>query len=116
MTGEAKDPSSGEVIKGEASARFLVYEEDLEMTRRAADHEFLDKLAAAGGGQSRRVEELADFLNHLLQQPADTAGARLDLWPEWGTTRRSPFLVGFFVAFIALVSGEWLLRRRWGMA
>jgi hypothetical protein len=40
---------------------------------------------------------------------------KLTLKPDWRTTARSPFLLLFFGLFVALLSGEWLLRRRWGM-
>jgi hypothetical protein len=41
---------------------------------------------------------------------------KLTLRPDWRTTGRSPFLLSFFVLFVACLSVEWLLRRRWGMA
>ena len=79
VRGEAKDPSSGEVVNGETSARFIVYDEDIEMSRRAADHDFLKKLAAAGGGDFHRVEELPAFLRRMqtenLAQQAEVAPA-----------------------------------------
>jgi uncharacterized membrane protein len=115
VQGEAKDPSTGEVVRGEASARFLVYQDELELMRRAADHDFLKKLAAAGGGAFHRAEELPDFLNKLHDEPLRQARPKLDLWPNWRGTQRSPFFVGFFLAFVALLAGEWVLRRLWGL-
>jgi hypothetical protein len=112
--GEGKDPSGG-VVSGTASARVIVYDEDLEMTRPAADHDFLRKLASAGGGEFQRVEQLPAFLSRLLAEPADEGRARLDLWPDWRRTTRSPFLIAFFLAFVCAVCAEWLLRRRWGL-
>jgi hypothetical protein len=114
VQGRGKDPAGGEV-SGTASARVIVYDEDLEMMRAAADHDFLRKLAAEGGGEFHRVEQLAAFLNSLLERPAERDRVRLDLWPDWRRTTRSPFLVLFFLLFVAAVCGEWLLRRRWGM-
>jgi uncharacterized membrane protein len=115
VRGEAKDPTTGKTVKDEGAARFLVYEEDLEMSRRAADHDFLKKLAAAGGGESHRVEELRGFLERLGSEAAARTRPRLNVWPDWRTTARSPFLAGFFLAFVALLTGEWVLRRRWGL-
>ena len=42
--------SDGKKIDGQANARFLAYAEDLENLRPAADHDFLARLASAGGG------------------------------------------------------------------
>jgi uncharacterized membrane protein len=113
--GKAKDPSSGEVIEGEASAHFLVYDEDMEMTRRAADHDFLKKLAAAGGGDFHRIEELPAFLRRMHSEELSHHKPKMILRPNWRTTGRSSFLMIFFVLFVMTLSLEWLLRRRWNM-
>jgi hypothetical protein len=114
VQGSGKDPSGG-VVSGSSSARVIVYDEDLEMMRPAADHDFLRKLAVEGGGEFHRAEELSAFLGRLLDRPVERDRVRLDLRPDWRSIRRSPFLVVFFLLFVAAVSGEWLLRRRWGM-
>ncbi len=113
--GEAKDPVADEVVKGEASAHFIVYDEDVEMSRRAADHDFLKKLAAAGGGDFHRVEELPAFLRRMQTENLARNKPKLSLRPDWRTTGRSAFFPLFFVLFVTLLSVEWLLRRRWGM-
>jgi hypothetical protein len=114
VRGEGKDPSSGEDIKGEASARFLVYDDDRELADPAAGHDFLKKLAAAGGGQFHGGEELRPFLEKLLERP-QRERPKMWLVPDWGSSGRSPFLVVFFVLFVAVLTAEWVLRRRWGM-
>jgi uncharacterized membrane protein len=114
VRGEAKDPAGG-VVSGEASARVILYDEDVELARPAADPEFLRKLATSGGGEALRVEQLGEFLNRLAEQPLESARPKMELRPDWRTTERSGFLVAFFVAFSAVVSLEWGLRRRWGM-
>jgi hypothetical protein len=114
VEGEGKD-AEGNIVKGEAKARFLVYDEDLETTRRAADHDFLKKLAAAGGGEFHRGVELGRFLESLQQQPQNQTKPRLNYYPNWRATGRSSFLIGFFLAFVAVLSSEWLLRRLWGL-
>jgi uncharacterized membrane protein len=115
VRGEAKDPATGEVVKGEQSAHFIVYDEDVEMMRRAADHDFLKKLASAGGGEFHRVEELPAFLRRMQAEHLARHKPKLTLRPDWRTTGRSPFLLSFFVLFVTCLSIEWLLRRRWGM-
>jgi uncharacterized membrane protein len=113
--GKGKDPTSGEVIDGEAAAHFLVYDEDIEMTRRAADHDFLKKLASAGGGDFHRIEELPAFLRRMQSEEFARIKPKMVLRPDWRTTGRSSFLLIFFVLFVTTLSLEWLLRRRWGM-
>src|SRR5207247_2017465 len=112
VRGEGKDPS-GAAVSGESSARVIVYDEDLELARPAADPEFMKKLAAAGGGEALRVEQLADHLSRLAEEPLERGQPKMELSPDWRTTSRSGFLVAFFVLFSAVVSLEWGLRRRW---
>ncbi len=115
VRGEGKD-SSGGVVSGETSARVIVYDEDLEMTRPAADPDFLARLAGAGGGgEALRVEQLPDFLNRLAEQPLERGKPRQVLRPDWQTRGRSPFLGVYFVVFCVVVGAEWALRRWWGL-
>lgn len=114
VRGEAKDTAGG-TVSGEASARVIVYDEDLELTRPAADPEFLQKLAAASGGEALRIEQLADFLNRLAERPVERAAPRTELRPDWRTTARSSFFPLYFVVFTLVVCLEWGLRRRWGL-
>ncbi len=114
VSGEGKDPS-GDPVSDRASARFMVYDDDLEMTRRAADHEFLKKLSAAGGGEFHLAKDLGPFLQQFQKQPQEKRRSALRQYPNWRTTKLSPFFMLFFLAFVAVLSGEWLLRRRWGM-
>src|SRR5207244_3263292 len=64
-------------------AKFLGYAEDLENQRPAADHEFLKKLAAAGGGTAYLAGEdkLVEFLDTLLGQPLLPSRGRAEVWP-----------------------------------
>jgi hypothetical protein len=115
VRGEGKDPSGG-VVSGEASARVIVYDEDVELSRPAADPEFLAKLSAAGGGgEALRVEQLPDFLNRLAEKPLERGRERQHLRPDWQARGTSPFLWLFFLTFCVVVSLEWGLRRWWGL-
>ncbi|MEI7853610.1 MAG: glutamine amidotransferase [Planctomycetota bacterium] len=111
---EGKDPS-GEVIAGKSSARFMVYDEDLEMTRRAADHDLLKKIATAGGGTFQRVEELKTFLQKMLNEPPLTEKAGGKYYPDWKSNIGSPIYAFIMIFFIGIVATEWLLRRWWGL-
>ncbi len=115
-------------VAGQDAARFMVYEEDRENLRAAADHDLLEKIANVSGGQFSAAEEsrLAQFLQNL---PAlqDAGRATSNRWPDW---RRNPAsdavrdqaaalwqssALPCFLAFAALLCLEWFLRRRWGM-
>jgi len=116
VQGSAKD-TDGQAVSGQASARFLVSQDDAEMTRRAADHEFLKRLAAAGGGKFHpgTEEDLARYLRELPSQPLAGMRPKANLWPDWRRSSLSPFPPAFLLVFVALVSLEWFCRRRWGM-
>jgi uncharacterized membrane protein len=114
VSGKAKD-TDGKEVTGEATARFLVYEDDAEMIRRAADHDFLRKLAADGGGTFLRPEELEGFLEKLRTQPLLEDRTKAKGWPEWKSNRTTPFLGTYVLLFVGLLSLEWFLRRRWGL-
>lgn len=107
----------GAPVTGEAAARFLVTQEDTEMARRAADHDFLRRLASSGGGTFHRADadEFGRFLDDIGSQPLPQVRPKTLVWPEWRRGALSAFLPLFFVLFVTLVSLEWFLRRRWGM-
>jgi uncharacterized membrane protein len=118
----------GKPTEGRDVARFVVTETDRELLRPAADHDFLEKLAAAADGAFARADERT-FL-HLLdelqarQTPVET---KISHWPDWrrnppsdsigdqfSTLWRSTVLVAL-VVYIGCLCTEWYLRRRWGM-
>jgi len=115
VQGSAKD-TDGQAVSGQASARFLVSQDDAEMTRRAADHEFLKQLAqVAGQFHPGTEEDLARYLRELPSQPLAGMRPKANLWPDWRRSSLSPFPPAFLLVFVALVSLEWFCRRRWGM-
>lgn len=107
--------SEGKEASGEAVGRFLVYQDTAELSVRRADHDFLKKLASTGGGEFRQSDQLPDFLEQLRSQPLPQNRPRTAIWPDWRKNSLSGFMVGYFVLFVAVLSLEWFLRRRWGM-
>jgi uncharacterized membrane protein len=114
IRGSGKD-MDGQDVSGEASARFLAFEEDVEMAEWAADEGFLRKLADEGRGEFRRGSKLAAFLEQLPPSPAAKTKPKVDADPDWNSASWSPFFVLFYLLFTGLLAGEWFLRRRWGM-
>lgn len=115
VRGWGRDVDGQDIPAETATVRFLVSQDNAEMARRGADHEFLRKLASTGGGRFHRADELAQFLQDLQTQPLPQGGPKAELWPDWRRNSLSGFLVGFFLVFVALLSLEWILRRRWGL-
>ena len=122
IDGKAKD------VKADAKARFLVVTDDIEMLRPAAEHETLKRIAADAEGRFHLAteEELVRFLDELQNQVNREGRQRTTHWPDWNRIPPSDslrdqmsglwssFALLGFVLFVALLGGEWLLRRLWG--
>ncbi|MEO1498394.1 MAG: glutamine amidotransferase [Planctomycetota bacterium] len=96
---------------GEASARFLVTDRDVELDRPAAEPDRLTRMARATadvGGRVIAPEELPDVLAELAERPAEErrrVTARYTPWDDWP----------FFLLIVGLMGAEWGLRKRWRM-
>jgi hypothetical protein len=96
---------------GEARARFLVFEQDLELDNPAADPDLLSSLSAmtsAVGGRTWAAEELGTLMQALRDRPRDfeiETQRKVTYWDRWPT----------FLLFTLLVSEEWYLRKKWGL-
>jgi uncharacterized membrane protein len=111
-----KEADGKETTGGDpATTRFLVYQDNTELLVRAANHDFLTKLASAGGGKFHKAEDLPLFLKDLEKLPLPQAKSKAEVWPDWRRHTLSGFLVWFFLMFVALLSLEWFLRRNWGL-
>jgi len=99
--------------EGEATGegRFMVFEQNLELDKPAADADLLENLAemtAEAGGKSIAPEQLSDLIEQLagqtehLQEEHQTKETFWDKWP-------------FFLMIVLLLSVEWFLRKRWGL-
>jgi uncharacterized membrane protein len=96
---------------GATEARFLVPQQDVELDRPAAEPSLMAQLAemtASAGGKSLAPEELPSLLADLAAEPPklhEEVIARSTYWDTWP----------FFLLFVALLGGEWYLRKRWGL-
>jgi uncharacterized membrane protein len=93
---------------GTAQARFLVFEQALELDNPVADPALLESLASMTEGESFPPEQLSELLDRLRRQPPrleierQTKQALVDTWP-------------FFGLLVGVLCGEWFLRKRWGL-
>ena len=115
-TGSGTDGEGNKVdVKEAKQVKFSVFDDDLETAQQAADHVFLKKLAREENGEFREGKDLATFLSGIRSRKSEESKKEERRWPDWQTTGTSPFLMLFYLAFVAVLTGEWLLRRRWGM-
>jgi uncharacterized membrane protein len=103
VTAEAR---LGGSVAGTASASLLVGGADPEMTDPRMNAQVLERLALASGGQMMAPDGVDALVDRLVQNaPAAMLSVRRDLWHNgWS-----------LLAIIALLSGEWVLRRKWGL-
>jgi hypothetical protein len=93
---------------GTAQARFLVFDQDLELDNPAADRGALESLAAMTTGRTVPPEQLPDFFAQLKEQLKDLEVETLvkhALWDGWP----------FFLIMVALLALEWWWRKKWGL-
>lgn len=108
--------AAGKPVKGEATARFLVYADvSDEQLKTQADHDNLRRLATAGGGKFYRLEDLPTVLRELKNEPLLAAKPKPRYLPDWRRDHSRGFLPGWLVLFVALLAAEWGLRRAWGL-
>ena len=48
-------------------------------------------------------DELSGFLQELAYAPLPQGQPKANLWPDWRNNRLSIFIVGFFLAFVAVL-------------
>ncbi|HEY5311446.1 MAG TPA: glutamine amidotransferase [Pirellulales bacterium] len=93
---------------GSSQARFLVFDQDLEMENPAADRGAMENLAAITSGKTVAPEMLGDLLEELKHSARNfevETQVRETLWDTWP----------FFLTTIGLLIAEWFLRKRWGL-
>ncbi len=91
---------------GTAKARFLIYEQDLELDNAAADSNLLGSLAKVSeqsGGRLLAPEELPKLLDEIKQQPPNQDVEREVKETPWDTWP-------FFALFVAVLSADWFLQ------
>lgn len=99
--------STGETLQT-ARARFLVADENLELERPEANPATLTNLAATTGGKTVPPEEFESLLDELLQKRDTVVDYR-----EVKKTLYDTWLI--FALFVAIMTLDWILRKRWGL-
>lgn len=90
-----------------SQARFIVYEQDLELHNPAADFTLLEEISRITQGQHIPPEQLGAFLLGLKGKLSAEAVkvTKVNLWDNWG----------LLLAFVLAMSAEWFLRKNRGL-
>ncbi len=100
--------SDGQTDLGTDTVRVAIRPHSAEMETTARNQDVLDELAARSQGRSYELDGLDELVDHLIQLQAVSAGPG----PETRIARLYQF-AWLFAIFCALLTVEWLLRRRW---
>jgi hypothetical protein len=92
----------------DAVTRFIVDPKDLELDQPNADYDLLRQVAELTGGQLLQPEDLDGFLSRIEKLKIDdlTRVTTVALWDN----------LWLLLVFVALMSAEWGLRKKWGLA
>jgi hypothetical protein len=100
------DARRGTTALGAADRWVYVGGSDREFADPRLNEGFLRRVARSSGGQYVRANDAARIVAGLQNSaPPDAAPERRDLWHQPWT----------FALVVALLAGEWILRRRWGL-
>jgi hypothetical protein len=100
---------------GDATAKFSVQALDLELSDPAGNPQQLAALArmtSSAGGRSLPPEQLGAVFEELLEKPPEM---EIEVETKWRFGDSAAETWPFFALFIALLSGEWYLRKKWGL-
>jgi uncharacterized membrane protein len=100
-------------VVGSVRRRFMVLDQDLEMTDPAANPQQLEQLAGMTsevGGKTLAPEQLPALLRQIKERPPKM---EIEVQTKWqlADTERDAWL--FFLCLVGLLCGEWFLRKKW---
>ena len=98
----------GQVLGLDAVTRFIVDPRDLELDQPNADYALLKQIAELTGGQLLQPEDLDGFLERIETLKLEDL-TRVTILPLWDN-------VWVLLAFVGLMTAEWALRKKWGLA
>lgn len=95
-------------VIGEARARFIIHEQDIEWENPVADRGLLESLSTITGGKSVLPGQLPDLIKELEAESKKLeveTQVKRTLWDQW-----PPFFL-----IVGALCLEWFLRRKWGL-
>ena len=102
------EPNPTDISPRKAKARVMVTDRNIELDNPVAYPQMLESLANVTGGKTVVPEQLRTLLKELIQKSetfVEKRETKLSLYDSWA----------LLVIFIAVLSLEWFLRKRWGL-
>lgn len=102
------DPDAPDGGPRSTTARFMVFDRNLELDSPVAFPKLLENLSVITGGRSVAPEQLPTLLEELSKQSDELVEKRetqKTLYDDWR----------LLLAFVCCLSLEWFLRKRWGL-
>ncbi|MEQ1903862.1 MAG: glutamine amidotransferase [Pirellulaceae bacterium] len=100
---------------GESEVEFAISDQDKEKANPAADPKLLARLAdetKESGGRLVEPEQLGDLLNQLASDPGEM---KIEIPQRWQLGQSAVDGSLFLLLFVATLSLEWVLRKKWGL-
>lgn len=102
------DSPDSENVVHHASARFMVFDRNLEMDNPVAFPRLLDNISATTGGYGIAPEQLGSLLDALIE--------KAESFEEKRETKKSLYDAwGLLLAFVVVMGTEWFFRKYWGL-
>jgi uncharacterized membrane protein len=109
---EVTASSAGKLL-GTAQAKFMVFDHDVELSNPAADPDQLARLAdltKEAGGKLIAPEQLAALLSQIKPPEME-----IEVQTRWQLADNNRDAWLFFLCVVVLLTGEWVLRKKWGL-
>ncbi len=100
---------------GDSQREFIVMDRDKEKANPVANPEQMARLAsqtADHGGRALVPHQVSEILDDLIENPPVT---KIEIPLKWRLGETFADAAGFLLAFVALLTMEWLLRKKWGL-
>ena len=100
---------------GESVREFVVMDRDKEKSNPVANPEQMARLANQTknhGGRALRPTEVPELFDELIENPPVT---KIEIPLKWRLGESFPDAAGFLIAFVAILTVEWFLRKKWGL-
>jgi uncharacterized membrane protein len=102
-------------ILGTGRGEFMVFDRDVELSTQAADHDQLARLAALTkefGGRLVAPEQVPALLEEIRDRPPDL---EIEVQTKWQLADTARDAWSVLLLFVLILTGEWFLRKKWGL-